>query len=301
VAEQFIQLADTIKKLLEQLKTTRREVRLFSGERVGTFAGFTYYRFEIPEDVFFHTTERATFTFGEQQPLKVVGNVIAIENQYFTVALPQDFGESLPETSCSWDHEEELRPIADLLQNLNEQSIIPFLLFNPSDSKNSHVVNYEVQKNDKTPAEQIEAMKKIWQNRITMLWGPSFSATTQVLVLAAISYMKAGRKVLFVSPSNSGVDAVLLKSVSVGEQLGVKMRKFAARVDLPSPESFEAIAPYSYEHQIETAKEEKRKGVPEQISLLNTYWRIRINRFSMKIFTRRCRRNVIVWQNCEDK
>ena len=180
----LVQLADSLNKELIQLKTVRREIRLFSGERLGVFAGYTYYRFEIPEDVLFHTTERATFTFGQQQLIKVIGNVIAIENQYLTVALPQDFGESLPETLCSWDHEHELKPAIELLQKLDMKSSIPFLLFNPADSKNSHLVNYEVQKNDKTPPEQIEAVKKIWQNRVTMLWGPSFSGTTQVLVLS---------------------------------------------------------------------------------------------------------------------
>jgi hypothetical protein len=276
VKQLLIQLADSLNKELTQLKTVRREIRLFSGERLGVFAGYTYYRFEIPEDVLFHTTERATFTFGQQQLIKVIGNVIAIENQYLTVALPQDFGESLPETLCSWDHELELKPTINLLQKLDGKSLIPFLLFNPADSKNSHIVNYEVQKKDKTPPEQIEAVKKIWQNRITMLWGPSLSGTTQVLMLAAISYMRAGRKVLFVSPSNDNVDTMLLKTVTVGEQLGVKMTKFATRVDLPSPKSFEAIAQYSFEHQVETAREEKRNVFQERVSLLNAHWRIKI-------------------------
>ena len=90
--ELFTQLAEALQKELEQLKATRREIRLFSGERIGAFAGYTYYRFEIPEDILLRTTERATFTFGQQQPISVTGNVIAIENQFFIVALPQDFG-----------------------------------------------------------------------------------------------------------------------------------------------------------------------------------------------------------------
>jgi primosomal protein N' len=217
--KQFLtQLADSLNKELTQLKTVRREIRLFSGERLGAFAGYTYYRFEIPEDVLFHTTERATFAFGQQQIIKVTGNIIAIENQYLTVALPQDFGESLPETLCSWDHEHELKQIINLLQNLDGKSLIPFLLFNPADGKNNHIVNYEVQKTDKASPDQIEAIKKIWQNRVTMLWGPSLSGITQVLILAAINYIKAGRKVLYVSPSNDDVDTLLLKTVTVGEQ-----------------------------------------------------------------------------------
>jgi hypothetical protein len=276
VRQLLSQLADSLTKELTQVKSVRREIRLFSGERLGIFAGYTYYRFEIPEDVLFYTTELATFTFGQQQLIKVIGNVIAIENQFLTVALPQDFGESLPETICSWDHKSELKPTINILQKVDGKSLIPFLLFNPADNRNNHIVNYEIQKNNKTSPEQTDAIKKIWQNRVTMLWGPSLSSTAQVLILAAISYLKVGRKVLFVSPSNDLVDSVFLKTVAFGEQLGVKMIKFAIRVDLPSPGSFEAIAQYSLENQVETIKEEKRKAFQERVSLLNTHWRIKI-------------------------
>jgi hypothetical protein len=270
------QFADLLQKELEHLKTVRREIRLFSGECLGSFAGYTYYRFEIPEDKFFRTTERASFTFGQQQPITVVGNIIDIENQYLTVALPQNFGESVPEVLCSWNHEHELKPTIELLQKLNGQSLIPYLLFNPADTHNSHVVNYEIQRDLKTQPEHIDAVKKIWQNRVTMVWGPKYSQSTHVLILAAISYLKVGRKVLFVSPSNNYVDEVLLETVAAGERFGMKMTKVAARVDLPSPESFETIAPYSFEHQLETAKEEKRKAFQERISLVDSHWRIKV-------------------------
>jgi hypothetical protein len=282
-----MRLTDTLNKELTQLKTVRRELRLFSGERVGVFAGHTYYRFEIPEDILFYTTKHATFFFGLQQPINVIGNIIAIENQYLTIALPYDFGISLPETLCSWNYEHELKPTINLLQRLDGKSLIPFLLFNPADSKNSHIVNYEVQKNEKTPAEQIEAVNKIWHNRVTMLLGPSLSSTTQALILAAVSYMKIGRRVLFVSSSNANVDSMLLKTVAVGEQLGMKMTKLAARVGLPSPESFEAIAQYSFDNQVEMAKTEKRKLFQEEVSLLDTYWRIKIKQALNEDFFRK--------------
>jgi hypothetical protein len=276
VKEKFTQLANALRKELEQLKTARREVRLFSGKRIDTFAGYTYYRFEIPEDILLRTTERAIFTFGQQQPISITGNIIDIENQYLTVALPQDFGASLPEVHCSWNYDDDHQPILELLQKLDLRSPIPLLLFNPADSKNSHIVSYEVKGVANIPPEQIEAVKKILQNRVSMLWGPILSGKTNVLALAAVSYLKAGRKVLFVSPSNHNVDTMLIKTVYFGEQLGVKMTKFAARVDLPSPDAFDAIVRYSFEHQVETAKEEKRKVFQERVALLNTYWQIKI-------------------------
>jgi hypothetical protein len=256
-------------------KLLRREIRLFSGERIGAFAGYTYYRFEIPEDILLRTTERATFTFGQQQPISITGNIIAMENQFFIVALQQDFGTSLPETKCSWNYEDEHKPIIDLLEKIDVKSPIPQLLFDPSDRKNSHIVSFETSGVAATPPELLETVKKILQNRVTMLWGPILSGKTHVLALTALSYIKAGRKVLFVAPSNDTVDSMLLKTASFGEQLGVKMTKFAARVDLPSPGVFDAIAQYSFEYQVETAKAEKRKVFQERVALLNTYWQIK--------------------------
>ncbi len=274
--ELFTQLAEALQKELEQLKVTRREIRLFSGERIGAFAGYTYYRFEIPEDILLRTTEHATFTFGQLQPISVTGNIIAIENQFFIVALPQDFGISLPETKCSWNYEDEHKPIIDLLQRIDERSPIPQLLFNPADRRNNHIISFETKGVATTPPELLDIVKKILQNRVTMVWGPILSGKTHVLALTALSYIKAGRKVLFVAPSNDNVDSMLLKTASFGEQLGVKMTKFAARVDLPSPDVFDTIAQYSFEHQVETAKVEKRKVFQERVALLNTYWQIKV-------------------------
>jgi hypothetical protein len=287
VKELFIQLAEALQKELEQLKATRREIRLFSGERIGAFAGYTYYRFEIPEDILLRTTERATFTFGQQQPISVIGNVISMENQFFIVALPQDFGASLPETNCSWNYEDEHKPIIDLLQKLDVRSPIPHLLFEPTDKRNSHIVSFETNGVATTSHEQLETVKKILQNRVTMVWGPILSGKTHVLALTALSYIKAGRKVLFVAPSNDNVDSMLLKTVSFGDQLGIKMAKFAARVDLPSPGVFDTIAPYSFEHQVETAKAEKRKVFQERVALLNAYWQIKIKQILHEDFYHR--------------
>jgi len=287
VKELFTQLAEALQKELEQLKVTRREIRLFSGECIGAFAGYTYYRFEIPEDIILRTTERATFTFGMQQPISVAGNIIAIENQFFIVALPQNFGASLPETKCSWNYEDEHKPIIDLLQRIDVKSPIPQLLFDPADRRNSHIVSFEISGVATTPHEQIDTVKKILQNRVTMVWGPILSGKTNVLALTALSYIKASRKVLFVAPSNDDVDSMLLKTVSFGEQLGIKMTKFAARVDLPSPGVFDAIAPYSFENQVEIAKAEKRKVFQERVTLLNTYWQIKIKQILHEDFYRR--------------
>ena len=97
----LLQFTETIKKELEQAESVRHEIRLFSGSRIGSFAGHTYYRFETPEGIPFHLSKHASFTFGQQQPVNLTGSIMMLENQYLTVALPFDFGASIPETLCS--------------------------------------------------------------------------------------------------------------------------------------------------------------------------------------------------------
>ncbi|MBN1398410.1 MAG: hypothetical protein JXA06_10300 [Bacteroidetes bacterium] len=283
----LMQLTDILKTDFARLKTARQEIHLSSGERIGTFAGFTYYRFETPEGVAFNNTSRAKFTFGHHQPVSLIGSIVAAENQYLTVALPADLDISIPEMHCSWDNEYEFKPTLDLLQRCDSKSLIPYLLFNPGDSRNSQVVNYEIQKKDKISAEQIDAVKKIWNNRVTMIWGPSLSSTIQSLILSAVSYMKIGRRVLFVSPSNENVDSVFLKTITAGEQLGINMSKLASRVDLPLPISFEAIANYSFENQIETIKVEKRKLFKDEASLVLNHQQIKLKQALNEDFFRK--------------
>lgn len=285
--ELFNELADALGKELEQLASARREITLVSGERVGAFAGHTYYRFEIPEEILLRTTEQAVFAFGQKRDISVRCNIIAIENQFMTVALPQDFGPWLPETKCSWNYENEQRPIIDLLLKFSGSSPVPRFLFHPEESGNTHMVAFKPQVTPTTPPYQLVAVRQIFQNRITMVWGPIRSGKTHVLALAAVNYAKAGKKVLFVSPSNDNIDRMLLKTATFGTELGVDMLQVGVRVDLPSQDSFDAIRPYSFEQQVEDAKAEKRKVFQERVDLLRTYWKVKIKQILHEDFYER--------------
>jgi hypothetical protein len=275
VKELFTELADALEKELEQLESAHREITLVSGERVGAFAGYTYYRFEIPEELLLRTTEQAVFTFGQKRDICMPCNIIAIENQYMTVALLQDFGPWLPETKCSWNYENEQRPVIDLLRKFSGTSPIPRLLFHPEESGNTHMVGLRPQVTPATPPYQLVAVRQIFQNRVTMVWGPMRSGKTHVLALAATNYVKSGKKVLFVSPSNDNIDQMLLKTVKFGTELGIDMTRVGVRVDLPSRSSFDSIKPYSFEQQAEDAKAQKRMAFQERVNLQETYWKIK--------------------------
>ena len=270
------QLAGALQEELEQLKLLRSEITLFSGERIATFAGYTYYRFELPEDIFIRTIEHVTLTIGKKPEVTLPGNVITVENQFLTVALSKDFGASLPEAICRWNMDHELLPILELLRQTREQTVVSQVLFAPSDHRNIHRVPIGAKGFDTTPPDQLEAVKKIFKNHVTMLWGPIRSGKSHVLCLAAANYINAGRRVLFVAPSNDHVDYVLLKTANFCERFGLDMHKSIARFDLPSVGNLQQIDPYSLERTIESLKAKKREVFQERVGLLDLYWHVTI-------------------------
>ncbi|MCU0410913.1 MAG: AAA family ATPase [Bacteroidetes bacterium] len=272
----FATLAKALEVERDHLLTTRREITLCGGMQVGSFAGFVYYRFEIPEETLLRTTERVLFTIGRVESLVLEGNIISIDNQYFTVALPRDIGPVIPEARCSWNHEAQISPIIDALNALEPNATIPSLVFQPDSPTNNHVVGFAPASIDSTPADQVEAVRKILQNKVTILWGAMRSGKTHTLALAAATYLKAGKRVLFVAPTNDNVDEMLLRTVDVGRHLELPMESTAVRVDLPSLPYASQIAPFSFEHQLERMREEKRKAFQERVQLLRAYWRVRI-------------------------
>ena len=280
-------LADAIAQELKELQSARSAVTLCSGELVGTFAGRFYYRFEIPEDVFPRPIERATFTFGQREPMRADGNIIALENQYITIAVDRDFGPVLPEIRCSWSYEEEIRPVIDRLQSSAGASSAAALLFRPFDEANVHAVGFEPHPIPNTPPDQLDAVRKIFQNKVTILWGPIHSGKSHTLSLAAANYLKGGKKVLFLAPENDAVDQTLLQVVEVGKQLGLSMEAIAARVDLPSLVNIPGLTPFSFEHQVEQLREEKRKTFQERAQLIAEFERVKIKQVLHEDFYQR--------------
>jgi hypothetical protein len=272
----FSTLAKALKAECDHLQIARREMSLCGGRKVGAFAGCSYYRFEIPEESLPRNTERTTFTIGHHESVVVEANIISIDNQYLTVALPRDFGALIPETRCSWNYEHQLQPVINALTALDPQSPIPTALFHPDIPENTHVVGFEPEGLDTTPPEQVEAVRKILKNKVTILWGAMRCGKTHTLALAAATYLKAGKRVLFVAPTNDNVDEMLLRTVELGAKKGISIEEMAVRVDLPSLAYAQDVAKLSFEHQVETMREEKRTVFHERVSLLKTYWRVRI-------------------------
>jgi hypothetical protein len=292
----FSALRKALQYELDQLKTMRCEITLFDGVSVGSFADHFYYRFEIPEELFLQTTELATFSVGQLQPIIVKGRIIAVDNQFMTVALPTDFGPFLPESKCSWSYEEHYQPMLEMLPSDANASFMASLLFNPADESNRNAASFEPQFVAQTPQNQSDVVSRVFQNRVSVLWGPILTGKTHILALLAANYVKAGKRVLFVANANDHVDATLLKTVEIGQQLGADLSKSCVRVGFPSPMYAEHTSQYSFEQLIASLRNEKKKIFHERVQLLQKYWSVRVKQslnedFSLKVQAMRDRLN----------
>lgn len=272
----FPTLAETVRHELEARSKLPREVTLCSGEFIGTFAGMHYYRFETPENISLGGVLHGTFSFGQWNPLQLPGTFIAVENQYLTIALPRNFGPVIPQTECRWETAPFLSPIIERLAALDATFTVPSQLLNPASSDNHHAIGFDFQILPSTPPDQKTALDRIVQNRLTFVWGPILSGKTHLLAHIAANYVKAGKKILFVDTVNERVDDVLLRSIEIGQQLGIDMAPVTGVVGFPAVENFEKLGPISLEQQAESMREEKRRSFQERVTLLNTFWRVRI-------------------------
>jgi hypothetical protein len=272
----FAVLAEALHGEIDQLNSLQRNVVLCEGECRGTFAGWTYYRFEAPEEIFFRPVEHAVFTFGQKHSFQIPGTIIETDNQFITVALPQDFGPVIPEIRCVLQYENEIRPILNILSGPDCKTPLTSFLLNPNSSENMHFVGFEQPHfPENTPPHQCDAVRKIFDNRVTMLWGPISSGKTHIVALAAANYLLMGKSVLIAAPANDYIDAAFLKTISHGISLGLPMEKIACRFGLPSAGFFKEVMPYSFSHQREQLKNEKRNIFQERTTLLRTYWNVR--------------------------
>jgi KaiC/GvpD/RAD55 family RecA-like ATPase len=271
----FATLARALKSELEQIEKLPHNVTLQRGQFVQTFASQHYYRFEIPENVFLRGIDRVVMTFGRAEPVDVPCNIISLENQFLTVALPIDVGPTIPEVQCSWSYAERFQPIIDTLNTLREHEGLPWQLFHPSEPANRTTPLFEPQTPPDTPQNQRDALANVLQNRVSIIWGPILSGKTRLHALIAANFVKAGKKVLFVAPTTERVDATLHRAVEVGAQVGVDMLARTSRVGLPLAFDTEDMVKMSFDHQVESMKKELFQ---ERVSLVEQHWRVKIKR-----------------------
>ena len=268
-------LAEALRNELDSLTGSTRRVALVSGKHVGSFAEKHYYRFEVPEHIHLQHLTELQCSLGSLHPIVLQANIVALENQYLTLAFPLDFGAVIPEVSCTWDYRQSYQPVIDSLARAEQNDFVQRLL-NPSGGVNLHAVSFEPEMLPETPTDQKSALTKLFQNKVSYVWGPILSGKTHLLAHIASNYIKAGKTVLFVATMNERVDDVLLRSIEIGNKLGVDMSSPTCCLGLPAVENFEKLGAISFEQQLARTKAEKKRSFQERVSLLETLWRVRI-------------------------
>ncbi|MCX6144594.1 MAG: AAA domain-containing protein [Ignavibacteriales bacterium] len=275
----FLVLAQALRAEREKLTATRTEISLFSGEFLGSFAGYFYYRFEVPEDLYLHNVDRVLFTFSQLQPVTLEGKIISLANQFVVVALPMDFGAVLPEIKCRWNYDELLPHVIETLASADKSHIVASLLLQPDRPENVQPVSLDPAVRHDTTPDQLDALKRIAQNRVSYLWGPTRTGKTQTLALVAISFLRAGKSVLLLAPNAGKADQLLSRTVAIGKELGVELFGLATRVGLPLVENSAGLGLFSLEEEVELKRSDKKKQLEERVGLLRTYWRTKVHQY----------------------
>lgn len=279
-------LSQALQSELDQLNTTRRKATLVSGEFIGSFAEYYYYRFEIPEEMWLQAITHATFTLGRSDPVVVKGDIVSIKNQFLIVALPVDIGQVVPEVQCSWDFDEEMKPVIALLASINDPPPIASMLFGLEDSPGVDGSVEPVFPPDMPPRQQ-DAVGRIMRNSVTFLWGPSGSGESEILTSAVLNFVKAGKRVLYLTKACERADELLEKISLAGEGIGVNTLPSTLLAGLSMDFNSAAIAQSSLELRAAALHGETRKKFPDVFALIETYRSTRIRQILHEDFSLR--------------
>ena len=275
----FALSAQALRAEREKLQTARNEIVLFGGSLAGSVAGFFYYRFEVPEDLHLRPVHHVSCSFNQLQPVTIGGRIVSLENQFVVVALPMDFGQILPEIKCTWDYDDHLPHVIDVLAGADPAHPVASAVLHPERPENSYAVTIEPAATGGTSPEHTDAVKKILRNRISYLWGPMRSGKTQTLALVALSYLRAGKSVLLTAPGAAQADQLLLRTVALGKELGIDLNAIASRVGLPADPVATDIGSFSLEREVEAKRSDKKKQLEERVALLRSYWKTKVNQY----------------------
>ena len=275
----FALAADALSEEREKLRSVRNEITLFDGEFLGSFAGSFLYRFEVPEDLIHRVVERVSCSFSQLQPVSISGRIVSLENQYLVLALPMDFGTVVPEIKCQWNYDEHRGFVIDLLSRVPASHPVASLFLDPGRPENSRKGESWPMTAKGTFHEQSEALKKILQNRLSYLWGPSRTGKTQTLALAALNELKASRSVLIIAPTAQAADDAFQRLLTLSKDLAFALDGLVSRAGFPADVSTADPSPFSLEYEIEMKRTDKKKELEEGVALLRSYWRTKVHQY----------------------
>lgn len=277
-------LSQALQSELDQLNTTRRGATLVSGEFLGSFAEYYYYRFEAPEDMWLQAVTHATFTLGHSDPVVMKGDIVSIRNQFLIVALPVDVGQVIPEVRCSWNFDEEMKPVIGLLSSIKDPPPIASMLFGLEENLGVEGTVEPLFPPDMPPPQQ-DAVGKMMRNSVTFLWGPSGSGESEILTSATVNFVNAGKRVLYLTQTCDRADGLLEELSPAADRIGVNILPSALRAGFPLDFNSTTVGQVFLELQSATLHAETRKKFPEVFALLETYRSTRIKQILHEDFT----------------
>jgi len=269
-------LIEALRKELGQHNTTRRDVILTSGNLVGEFAGFYYYRFEVPEGFRIRRSEFLRCTLGSEDPLQFDAQVISTPNQYVTIALQIDLGPVIPQITCSWSFESTINPIIDKLSK--DESLPPLarILLDPAAEENSFPPGHDPYTSPEIHPELQPHLKTILKNRVSFVWGPVQTGKTELIAFTILTLLREGKRVLYLSERNEKVDEGLFRTIELGKKHNIDLQRVSCRVGLPSPAFAEKVQSVSLEHIVYMEREFQKKIEPEELELMESYLSFRV-------------------------
>jgi hypothetical protein len=256
---------------LSELNALKSETMLFSGRSTGKRGSFYYYRFELPVQLYLYGLQTLTCSFGERDPASITGSVVAIENQYLTVAFTQSLGDAIPEMHIRWKFDGVFTPVLTLLETAKNKPTCAPLLYNAVDrEKLNGDENCSIDVSGLS-AECGDIVQKIAKNRLSIVWGAAHSGKSSLIGQLAAMLVISGKKVLLASAAADGLDCVLRHATSQAQKTGVDAGFSFLRLGYPGYALSAEDPKISLEQRIADFSAAPDFPHKKELALLNTY------------------------------
>jgi hypothetical protein len=190
-------------------------IRIFQGTWVRCLAGQHVYTFDLPKIIDLEDDTRGVLTLsgaGGRRHLDCL--VVALDHGKILISVASDLGETIKEANLvlkpanTW--ELLLTKFKAPAENLSEDfrnSTEAFLGKSENLEKLTPQYHYTV---DNPPNQsQKEAIELSFRKSLAIIWGAPGTGKTATIACAVEAHLKAGRRVLFLSTSNSTVDSAV--------------------------------------------------------------------------------------------
>ena len=199
-----------------------RSYRIVKGERIRREKAGSIYCFDMESELFL--AEDAPIMVDVDKK-SVRGVVVACEDFQITLSLQEDIGERVTVAYIRaepWKLLEALNERLKLLNPRDHPLAVQLMQEGPALATSDPIAAVETG--------QTAAKEHVWNDSITVIWGPPGTGKTHTMAEIAIRHIVAGRSVLAVSHSNVSVDGIVLKVAELMREHGYEKLIYNAQV-----------------------------------------------------------------------